>query len=193
MPDHLPSPDPAAKEQFNLLYCRLSELPRIRPVGAWPEVDRLFDALKCGNDGQADFDTEDRIWVLWCSHHEAEACERMERAIQAIARRDFPAAHETLDEMCGRWGSWAEVWNKRATLLFLEGRDAESLLDIDRTLSLEPRHFGALCGLGQIAIRQGEPHLALAAFDAALKVNPHLSGARAAAESLKRALRNERH
>jgi hypothetical protein len=58
---------------------------------------------------------------------------------------------------------------------------------------MEPRHFGALSGLGQIAIRQGEPHLALAAFKAATRVNPHLAGAKAAVESLERALRRQCH
>ena len=184
-------PDPAAQEQFHRLYCRLAELDSASPSGQRGEIDDLFAKLSCAQDQT--FDLEDRIWALWCSHDEQDACTRMEQTIQAIARRDYPAAHELLDEMVRRWADWAEVWNKRATLLFLEGRDGESLADIDRTLALEPRHFGALCGLGQIAIRQGEPHLALAAFRAALRVHPDLPGARQTAESLHRALHRQSH
>lgn len=181
--------DRKAEEQFHRLYCRVSELRESKPLYANEELNRLFEALREGKGGLESQEIEDRIWVLWCSHEEQEACARMESCIQAIAKRDDARAHKLLDEMGTRWKGWAEVWNKRATLLFLEGRDAESLSDIDRTLSLEPRHFGALCGLGQIAIRQGEPHLALAGFQAAVAINPNLAGARATAESLHRSLR----
>ncbi len=186
--------DPKSEALFDRLYCRIAELRESKPLQQSAELDRLFCAIQSdGPEGAEGYDLEDRIWALWCSHEEAEACERMEACIQAIAKRDHEKAHALLVEMGERWKGWAEVWNKRATLFFLEGRDAESLLDIDRTLSLEPRHFGALSGLGQIAIRQGEPHLALAAFQAALQVNPNLTGARATAASLHRALRSQSH
>ncbi len=184
-------PDPNAQAQFHRLYCRLAELGQALPAQAHEEIDALFAKLSC--EAEPSYDLEDRIWALWCSHEEQDACTRMEQTIQAIARRDYAQAHELLDEMTRRWADWAEVWNKRATLLFLEGRDGESLADIDRTLALEPRHFGALCGLGQIAIRQGEPHLALAAFRAALRIHPDLPGARQTAESLHRALHRQSH
>ena len=61
----------------------------------------------------------------------------------------------------------------------------DSIGDIERTLALEPRHFGALSGLGQICLRHGERAGALIAFDAALRVHPHLPGLREAAEKLR--------
>ena len=73
---------------------------------------------------------------------------------------------------------WAEAWNKRATLYFLQDRDEESVADIEATLKLEPRHFGALGGFGQICLRQDEPVSARIAFEKALLVNPHLDGVR---------------
>lgn len=175
------------------LYERLTALERATPTRPCEKTDRLFEQLSQQEACRQAHELEDRIWSLWCGHDEPEASQKMEQAIRAIAARDFAAAHRLLDDMGLRWADWAEVWNKRATLLFLEERDAESLEDIDRTLSMEPRHFGALCGLGQIAIRQGEPHLALAAFKAATRVNPHLAGAKAAVESLERALRRQCH
>lgn len=178
---------------FGRLYDRLSLLESGASLETCEKTDRLFRQLAEEDACRSAHELEDQIWSLWCSHAEPEATQKMEQAIRAIAARDFPAAHRLLGEMTLRWSDWAEVWNKRATLLFLEERDGESLEDIDRALSLEPRHFGALCGLGQIAIRQGEPHLALAAFKAATLVNPHLAGARAAVESLERALRRQRH
>ena len=71
---------------------------------------------------------------------------------------------------------YAEAWNKRATLYYLQRRDAESVASIRRALELEPRHFGAICGFGQILIDQGDRTGAAFAFDAALRLNPHLGG-----------------
>ena len=69
---------------------------------------------------------------------------------------------------------WAEGWNKRATVLYLMGEHDRSLADIDRVLALEPRHFGAIAGIGLIRIEKGEMREALAAFRRALAINPFL-------------------
>jgi Flp pilus assembly protein TadD len=74
--------------------------------------------------------------------------------------------------------TWPEAWNKRATLAFIEKRDAECLADIARVLELEPRHFGAVSGFGQICLRRGHLNEARAAFQVALAINPHLQGLR---------------
>ncbi len=71
---------------------------------------------------------------------------------------------------------------------FLLGNYADSVADVDVTLDLEPRHFGALSGLGQIELQQGDPEAALSAFEAALQVHPHLPGTRELIRQLRRSL-----
>ena len=71
---------------------------------------------------------------------------------------------------------FAEAGNKRATIYFMIGDYSLSIEDVDRTLALEPRHFGALSGLGQIELLRGNGDAALNAFERALEVHPKLPG-----------------
>src|SRR6476646_8072318 len=79
-----------------------------------------------------------------------------------------------LDDIVMRAPDWAEGWNKRATVLYILGEQDRSLADIEHVLALEPRHFGALSGIGLIRIAKGQPREALAAYRRALAVNPFL-------------------
>lgn len=79
---------------------------------------------------------------------------------------------------------FAEAWNLRATAFYQRGDLGQALADIERVLALEPRHFGALSGLGVILDRIGRDADALTAYRRALAVNPHLERIREAAERL---------
>ncbi|TVR07131.1 MAG: hypothetical protein EA385_13670 [Salinarimonadaceae bacterium] len=105
-------------------------------------------------------------------------------AIDAFADGRLRRAGELFDRVVRDYPDWAEAWNKRATLAYVEGRDAQAVADIARTLALEPRHFGAIAGFGQICLRHGREGEAKAAFRAALAINPHLAGIRALLDEL---------
>ena len=154
-------------------------------VPSTPELAALFNLLG-GGDPHSRADAEQRIWAIWTAHEDAEAARAMRGAIAAFETGDLTAADHELNMMVKRWPSWAEAWNKRATLRFVEERDADSLDDIGRTLELEPHHFGALSGFGQICLRAGEYGSALLAFEHAIAVNPNLNSVRQAAEVLRR-------
>jgi tetratricopeptide (TPR) repeat protein len=137
------------------------------------QLDDLFANLKAAKtqeDGEA---IVAQIWQVWQHSGNPELDAAMERATLIMGQ--VPAlALPVLDDIVARAPGWAEGWNKRATVLYLMGEYARSLADIDRVLALEPRHFGALAGLGLIRIEKGEPREALAAFRRALAVNPFL-------------------
>lgn len=140
------------------------------PPSDTPELEALF--VKLGAAGRDRAETEQQIWTIWCAHEDDAAARAMHSAIRALNASDFVSAGKTLDGMIRRWPSWAEAWNKRATLRFLEDRDVDSLSDIVSTLQREPRHFGALSGFGQICLRSGYMKSALLAFERVLALNP---------------------
>ena len=137
-------------------------------------LDGLFAVLKTAKDqDEADVVVAD-IWKVRPQSGSADMDGRMEQAIKLMAHGLLQHAREALDEIVAAAPQWAEGWNKRATVLFLMGEYDRSLADIERVLALEPRHFGALAGIGMIRTQKGELREALAAYRRALAVNPFL-------------------
>lgn len=168
----------AEREILRVLEVMLRPRPA-RPAALPDRLDGLFAELLAPSPDRPAFEIEDAIWGVWNAGPDAEAEAAMERTIAAIAARREREALELADGMVARWPGWAEAWNKRATLRFMLDDDGGSAADIAETLEREPRHFGAMAGLGQICLRRGDERSAMAAFDAALAVNPHLPQIRA--------------
>jgi tetratricopeptide (TPR) repeat protein len=100
--------------------------------------------------------------------------ETLAAAVEAIASGELHKAKPLLDHLVAKHPDWAEAWNKRATLYYMRNDYAHALADIREVLAREPRHFGALAGLGMIMRDIGDDKKALAAFRQALKQHPHL-------------------
>ena len=137
-------------------------------------LDELFARLKTATDEQDGEAAVAEIWRLWQRSGTPELDELMEQAARLIGHGLHALALPLLDDIVKRAPDWAEGWNKRATALYLAREHDLSLADIDRVLALEPRHFGALAGMGLIRIARGEYRDALAAYRRALAVNPFL-------------------
>lgn len=127
---------------------------------------------------------EDEIWDLWMHYPHHRAADILNKAATDIAHQRFDIAETRLVSLLRSCPNYAEAWNKRATLYYLLGRDEESVVDIHRVLQLEPRHFGALSGLGEICLARGDEAGARLAFQAALRLNPHLEAVREEVEKL---------
>lgn len=153
---------------------------RAPPPGADPRLAALFRRLAASRSPADAEEIEGGIWALWSERGDARLDGMMSAAGEALMAERWEEARLRLDALVAAAPDWAEAWNKRAILAFIESRDAESTADILRALALEPRHFGALAGFGQICLRQGEPAAALAVFEAALRVHPHLEGVKKA-------------
>ncbi len=147
----------------------------------------LFDRLQTTENPAEARTVESLIWSIWVAYDgDGREVERLMRdGALAMRLRKHDRAEAVLTEVTERAPGFAEGWNRRATARYLAGDYSGSVADIRRTLQLEPRHFGALSGLGLIYTELEEPGNALAAFEAALKINPHLPGARANIEFLR--------
>jgi tetratricopeptide (TPR) repeat protein len=115
----------------------------------------------------------------------------MARAIAALGIRNLEASNALLDRIITLQPDWAEAWNKRATVRYMEGDDQGSMADIAHVLVLEPRHYGALSGMGMILERRGFRDDALRAFRRALEVAPQLASVRAAVDRLTAAVNGQ--
>jgi tetratricopeptide (TPR) repeat protein len=137
-------------------------------------LDFLFGALKAAPDQASAKHVEGRIWALWTQTNSDTTMLLMTRAKTAIEKKQLDVAVKLLDKVIKLKPDYVEGWNRRATIYYLQNEYGKSLEDIREVLRREPRHFGALAGLGMIMQELGDDKRALEAFRKALEVNPHL-------------------
>src|SRR4051794_6472988 len=137
-------------------------------------LDFLFGALKAAPDEESAKHVEARIWALWTQTSSDTTALLMLRAKTAMDNKQLDVALKLLSAVVKLKPDYVEGWNRRATLYYLQNDYPPSLEDIQQVLVREPRHFGALAGLGMIMQELGDEKRALDAFRKALAVNPHL-------------------
>ena len=137
-------------------------------------MDFLFGALKVAPDAESAKAVEARIWAIWSQTPSDTASLLMGRVKTAMDRKEPDVAIKLLDAIIKLRPDYIEAWNRRATLYYLQNNYGKSLSDIQQVLLREPRHFGALAGLGMIMQDLGDDKHALDAFRKALVINPHL-------------------
>jgi tetratricopeptide (TPR) repeat protein len=162
---------PAAHKQQKKLPEAPSKLPKAdRTKG----LDFLFGALKAAPDEASAKHVEARIWAIWLQTPSDTAALLMVRAKAAMDAQKLDVALKLLDAVVKLRPDYVEAWNRRATVYYLQNDYQHSLEDIEQVLVREPRHFGALAGLGMIMQDLGDDKRALDAFRKALAVNPYL-------------------
>lgn len=156
-----------------------------------PRLDLLFEQLKASPDPAAARSIESRIWAIWQHSDDRDVAALMLRGIAAMNRGEYDAALEVFGHVVEQAPQFAEGWNKRATVHYLRGEYAASMRDVQRTLALEPRHFGALSGMGLIFMATGDDEGALQAFEEVLRIAPQAEDTRQQIRRLRRKLRDE--
>jgi tetratricopeptide (TPR) repeat protein len=151
-----------------------SDLPRAEHGDPAYSLDTLFGALKIAPDETSAKAIEDRIWAVWLVSGSDTCNLLMSRVSAAIEGKDYDLAIKLLDAIVTLKPDYVEAWNRRATVYYLKDDYAHSLADIREVLAREPRHFGALSGLGLILQEIGDDKDALDAYRKALAIDPHL-------------------
>ena len=146
------------------------------------ELNNLFKQLKNSQATQA-IEVENKIWKIWVTHPTNDRkgfrlTELLDQGSLLIDRRQLKKAYEIFSQIIVADPEWSEAWNKRATALYLMKQYQSSLDDINITLTLEPRHFGALTGQGLNYIELKQYEKAIESYKAAQKIYPVIDAAK---------------
>lgn len=147
------------------------------------QLDSLFEQLLSADEAASERIEQD-IWREWSKSGSAAMDLLLLRGRDAMAAGDTGQAIEHLTALIDHAPDFAEGWNARATAYFQAGEYGPSIDDIAHTLTLNPRHFGALSGLGMIFEELGKSDKALEVYRAALAIHPHLGGVLESVERL---------
>lgn len=183
-----PLPDQAPDEQAVRAEAANAETAAEDPrtLSREERLTRAFAALLSAEaeDEETWRQAEREIAQLWSKSGSASADLLLRRGREALQRDDTAQAAQHFDDVVNLAPDFAEGWNMRATLYFQQEALGESLADIAEVLAREPRHFGALSGLGTILESIDQDKNAIAAFREALKHHPNLEGALEAVKRL---------
>jgi len=161
------------------------------PANKADRLDKLFADLKRERNEKAAERIAGQIWEEWFRSGSASIDLMMTWAQNAMEQQKYDVALDFLDEVIVLSPSYAEGWNRRATLHFMMSNYSKSMSDIDHTLSLEPRHFGALSGMAQILKSSGKKELALKAYQQVLEIYPMMRSAQNEVATLSEELAGE--
>jgi tetratricopeptide (TPR) repeat protein len=139
------------------------------------ELDKLFADLKQASTQEDADKIVGRIWDVWMLSGRDDVDIMMSRVVANAAGQHYGLALLLVDEVTELAPEFAEAWNKRAALRYRMGQLAGALEDIETALRLEPRHFGALAVKSAILADMSRWQEALAAYRAALAINPFLA------------------
>ena len=155
-----------------------------------PRLDSLFADLQTPLSATAAQQIENQIWQYWLSFPDDQTIENtMTAAMLMMKRGQLQSAERIFDNIIAREPYFAEAWNKRATVRFLAGNHNGSAKDIARVLQLEPRHFGALSGLGMIHMHNGDWQNAIQTYELAFSIHPYLTNVEVIIDDLKTRLK----
>ena len=151
----------------------------------------LFQNLKNKNITNS-YEIEKKIWKVWITHPTNQLLtSKLEEGSKLVKRKQFSKALEIFNEVIERDRTWAEAWNKRATVFYLIGEYKKSQDDIDKVLTLERRHFGALAGQGLVNIELKNYEKAILSYKKAKEINPSMKSSEVMIRRIEKLIKQE--
>ena len=171
------------KKILGILILSLFFFSKINAEERNNKLDNLFAELKNTKDISSAQVIENEIWEIWSIHPSDDRrgfrlTELLIQGTRLMNMRELSKAYELFTKVITVESDWAEAWNKRATVLYLMKEYESSLADIEITLVLEPRHFGALSGQALNYIELNLYEKAIESYKAAQKIYPLLDSAK---------------
>ena len=173
---------------------RLPPPPAVQPAPDAPRqtpdtrsqsrIDQLFERLAASRNEAEAGNISEQITRIWNRSGSDTLDLLMERVATAMKAQDQLTALDLLDSILLLKSDWPEAYSRRAAVLFQQKDLDGAMRDLRKSLALEPRHFQALAGVGMIFRQNEQPKQALAAFRAALAINPYFKGIKEAADKL---------
>lgn len=155
-------------------------------------LDDLFDQLSKIQESAEARPIEREIWRIWGLPGDAKASVPLAQGILNMTYGELPEARNRFDQVVAIAPDFAEGWNKRATVAYMQGDFETSVRDIQRTLALEPRHFGALSGLALIYENLGRHETALDVILQVKEIYPSMPGIDERMTRLRKAIKDKR-
>ena len=156
------------------------------------QINNLFNQLKTTTNYENSKKIESKIWELWSTHpSEDRLTALLADGSFYVSQNKLETAYETFSKAIELDPSWAEAWNKRATVLYLMGKFELSQADIDKVLELEKRHFGALSGQGLVQTKLNNYQKAIDSYIEAHKVHPNMKSPLIMIEKIQKQIKKE--
>ena len=135
-------------------------------------LNTLFEKLYLSNSNLESSIIISDIWEIWSIIENPNVQQLYNKAKLQMDNGEFQSAIQLFTKVININPEFAEAWNKRATTYFLMGEFEKSISDIEKTLILETRLFGALDGLAEIYLLKKDLIKAAATYEKILKIIP---------------------
>lgn len=150
--------------------------PARPPMTRAQRIEGLYEALKIAPSAQAAQVVEARLEATLMQSGSDTADLLMTRARGTMEAKDYDLSLELLNSIIELSPAFTEAYAQRATVYYLKKETYASLADLRVVIAREPRHYGALAGLGVILQDIGDEKRALDAFRRAKAQHPHIKG-----------------
>ena len=155
------------------------------------QLNKLFNELKINNTDLV-YGTEQKIWEIWSTHPTDQfLTTRLAEGSKLVRNKQLVNAVDIFTEVIEKDPTWAEAWNKRATVLYMLGDYQRSQNDIDKVLKLEDRHFGALAGQGLVNIKLENYEKAIKSYEKAQEIYPAMQSPKIMIEQIEQLIKQQ--
>ena len=155
------------------------------------QLDKLFIELK-KNTSTTSPSIAQKIWVLWSTHPTNERLTSiLDEGSRLVQDQKLLKAIDIFTDAIELDPTWAEAWNKRATVYYMIGEFEKSQNDIDKVLELENRHFGALAGQGMVNIKLKNYDKAKLSYQKAQEIYPAMKSSKVMIEQIEELIKKQ--